>query len=257
MMRALILGLSLALTALPALAGQTVTLKTDAWSADAVVTLGDIFEGAGAASKVAVAQRTGSLVVLDAGAVQGLARRAGLDWANSDGLRRIVVKGGDTGLAASGQASSSQAQTGSGQGNVEILTYARSLSTGDILQPEDLVWGKVAAAPSDSPRDADAVIGQAARRPLRQGAAVSQRDVSAPQVIRTGDTVTVTYLGGGISLAMEGKALGAAAIGDTLMVLNPSSKKTLQATASGPGQAVIGPQADLMRTPGRSQIALR
>jgi flagella basal body P-ring formation protein FlgA len=257
MMRALILGLTLAFSALPALAGQTVTLKAAPWSADGVVTLGDIFDGAGPAARVAVGQRTGSLVILDAAAVQGAARRAGLDWANTDGLRRIVIKGGD--LAPTGQATSAAAQAGaeSPRGNVEILTYAHSLSTGEILQPEDLVWAKAAAAPADSPRDADQIIGKAARRPLREGAPVSQRDVSAPQVIKTGDTVTVTYSGGGISLAMEGKALSAAAIGDTLMVLNTSSKKTLQATASGPGQALIGPEADQMRGASRSQIALR
>lgn len=250
-MRALILTASLALCALssPALAGQAVTLKTDAWDDDGRVTLGEIFDGAGAAGGVVVAQRTGTLVVLDAGAVQGAARRAGLDWANAEGLRRIVVKGGDAGPAGSAQAAA--------KGNVEILTYARSLSTGDILQPEDLIWAKAASAPGDSPRDADAVIGQAARRPLRQGAAVSLRDVAQPQVIKAGDTVTVTYMGGGITLAMEGKAMGSAAAGETLMVLNTSSKKTLQAVAAGPGQAVIGPQADQMRSPGRAQIALR
>lgn len=257
-MRALILGLGLALCALPALAGQTVTLKAVPWNATGVVTLGDIFDGAGPASGVAVGQRTGSLVILDAAAVQGAARRAGLDWANTDGLRRIVIKGGD--LGPTGQGATAQASGGQpvqARGNVDILTYAHSLSTGEILQPEDLVWAKAAAAPADSPRDADQIIGKAARRPLREGAPASQRDVSAPQVIKAGDTVTVTYSGGGISLSMEGKALSSAAIGDTLMVLNTNSKKTLQATASGPGQALIGPQADQMRGASRSQIALR
>jgi len=259
-MRALILGLSLALSALPALAGQTVTLKATPWSADAVVTLGDIFDDAGPAGRVAVGQRTGSLLILDAATVQSAARRAGLDWTNSAGLRRIVIKGGD--IAPVGQAVAASARSAgdapaTARGNVEILTYAHSLSTGDILQPEDLVWAKVAAAPADSPRDADQIIGKAARRPLREGAPASQRDVSAPQVIKTGDTVTVTYSGGGITLAMEGKALANAAIGDTVMVLNTSSKKTLQATASGPGQALIGPDANQMRGASRSQIALR
>ncbi len=241
----LILGLALTLAAAPALAGQSVTLRPDTTDADGVVTLGDVFEGAGAASGVAIAQRTGAMVVLDANAVQAAARRAGLDWANATGLRRIVVKaGGDT-------------AAGPARGNVEVLTYARSLSTGEMVQPEDLVWAKVAAAPADAPRDADAVIGQAARRPLRQGAAVSARDVSAPQVIKTGDVVTVAFEADGISLSIQGKALANGAIGDTLLVQNPTSKKTLQAVVTGPGQASIGPAADQARALGRSQIALR
>lgn len=244
-MRALILGLALTLAGAPALAGQSVNLRPDTTDADGVVTLGDLFEGAGAAASVAVAQRTGAIVVLDANAVQGAARRAGLDWTNATGLRRIVVKAG--GDSAAGPA----------RGNVEVLTYARSLSAGETVQPEDLIWAKAAAAPADAPRDADAVIGQAARRPLREGAAVSLRDVAQPQVIKAGDLVTVTFEADGISLSIQGKALAGGAVGEPLLVLNPSSKKTLQAVVTGPGLAAIGPGADQIRAAGRSQIALR
>lgn len=245
--RSLILGLVLSLAAAPAIAGQSVKLRPDTVDADGVVTLGDVFEGAGSAANVAIAQRTGTIVVLDANAVQAAARRAGLDWANATGLRRIVVKGGADAASAAGPA----------RGNVEVLTYARSLSTGEMVQPEDLVWAKVAAAPADAPRDADAVIGQAARRPLREGAAVSLRDVAQPQVIKTGDVVTVTFEADGISLSIQGKALANGAIGEPLLVQNPTSKKTLQAVVTGPGLAAIGPGADQMRAAGRSQIALR
>jgi hypothetical protein len=87
----------------------------------------------------------------------GFARRAGLDWSNPNGVRRIVVRGGADGAA------------GPARGNVEVLTYARSLAAGEIVQPEDLVWVKVAAGPADAPNDADALIGMAAKRPLRAG----------------------------------------------------------------------------------------
>lgn len=246
-MRTLILAAVLALAAAPALAGQAVTLKSDTLDADGLITLADLFDGAGAAGKVAVATRSGGSAVLDAGAVQLAARRAGLDWANAEGIRRIVVRAGSDGGASAPVA----------RGNVEILTYARSLSAGEMVQPQDVVWAKAAAAPSDAPRDADAVIGMAAKRPLRAGAAVSNRDVSAPQVIKTGDAVTVIYEAGGVSLALEGKAMGAGGIGDTIAVQNTASKKIIQATASGPGQAVVGPAADQLKSLGRAQYAQR
>lgn len=246
-MRTLILAAVLALAAAPALAGQAVTLKSDTLDADGLITLADLFDGAGAAGKVAVATRSGSSAVLDAGAVQLAARRAGLDWANAEGIRRIVVRAGSDGGASAPVT----------RGNVEILTYARSLSAGEMVQPQDVVWAKAAAAPSDAPRDADAVIGMAAKRPLRAGAAVSNRDVSAPQVIKTGDAVTVIYEAGGVSLALEGKAMGAGGIGDTIAVQNTASKKIIQATASGPGQAVVGPAAGQLKSLGRAQHAQR
>lgn len=234
------------LIASPALAGQAVTLKAAPVDTDGLITLSDLFDGAGAAGKTPVAAKPGASAILDAAAVQGIARRAGLDWANAEGFRKIVVGSG-----------ASAASPAAARANVEVLTYARSLSAGEIVQPQDLVWGKAAAAPNDAPSDAEAIIGLAARRPLRAGAAVSARDVAAPQVIKSGDLVTVAYEDGGISLVLQGKAMAAAGLGESLPVMNTSSKKIIQAVASGPGQALVGPAADQMRTLPRTQYALR
>ena len=247
MMKRLLIAAAAALIAAPALAATPVTLKADPTDSDGMITLGDLFDGAGAAGKVPVAAKPGASAVLDAAAVQGAARRAGLEWANAEGFRRIVVRGAPTAGPAAGAA----------RANVEVLTYARSLPAGEIVQPQDLVWAKVAAAPSDAPGDADAVIGLAARRPLRAGAAVSARDVSAPQVIKAGEMITVTYDNDGISLALQAKAMAGAALGDSFAVQNTASKKVISAVASGPGQALVGPAADQMRALPRAQYALR
>lgn len=220
--------------ATPALAGQTVSLRSDTTDADGKITLGELFDGAGAASDVVVAARVGPTAVLDAGAVQIAARRAGLDWSNSSGVRRIIVRQGS---------GSGPALAGAPRGNVEVLAYARSLAAGEMVQPEDLVWIKVAAAPSDAPNDADAVIGMTAKRPLRQGAAASLRDVSTPQVIKAGDIVAVTYDDGGVALTLQGKAMSAGAIGESLMVQNTASKKIIETVVTGPGSTAVGPQA--------------
>lgn len=243
-MKTLAISLALLALATPALAGP-VTLKSDTVDADGVVTLGELFEGAGAAAKVPVATRATSTVILDAYAVQAAARRAGLDWANAEGVRRIVVR-------AAGEGSVAGAATP--RGNVDVLTYARNLAAGEMVQPTDLVWGKAAAAPADAPRDADAVIGLITKRPLREGAAVSARDVAAAQVVKQNEAVTITWDADGVSLAMQGKAMTGGAVGDTITVQNVSSKKILQAVVSGPGQAAVGPGADQLKS---TRYALR
>jgi len=231
-MKAFVPALAALLIATPALAGQAVSLRSDTTDADGRITLGELFDGAGAASEVVVATRVGPSAVLDAGAVQIAARRAGLDWANSNGVRRIIVRqGSDSGLA------------GASRGNVEVLAYARSLATGEMVQPEDLVWIKVAASPSDAPRDADDLIGMTVKRPLRQGAAASLRDVSTPQVIKAGDIVAVTYEDDGVALTLQGKAMAAGAVGESLMVQNTASKKIIETVVTGPGSTAVGPQA--------------
>ncbi len=247
-MRALALAAVAALTfAAPAFAGP-VTLRADVSDADGRVTFGDLFEGAGGASGILIANRAGPSVVLDAQAVQAMARRAGLQWDNPQGFRRIVVRGG-SGPASAGPVAA--------RGNVDVLTYARSLSAGEIVQPTDLVWAKAASAPADAPRDADQVIGLAARRPLREGSVVSGRDVSAPQVIRAGETVNVTWSDGYVTLTMQGKAMKAAATGDSFTLQNPTSKKIIEAIATGPGEAAAGPQAQALKAAAANQFAAR
>jgi flagella basal body P-ring formation protein FlgA len=244
-MKALAVSIAALLIATPALAGQAVSLKSDTTDSDGRVTFGELFDGAGAASDMVVAMRVGPTAVLDAAQVQAAARRAGLDWSNPNGLRRIIVRAGSgTGAGPAGAA----------RGNVEVLAYARSLATGDIVQPEDLVWIKAAAMPSDAPGDADAVIGMTAKRPLRQGAAASLRDVSTPQVIKAGDIVAVTYEDDGVSLSLQGKAMAAAAVGESLMVQNTASKKIIETVVTGPGSTAVGPQAMRLKA---SRNALR
>jgi flagella basal body P-ring formation protein FlgA len=235
-----LLALSLTIFALSfstlAFAGE-VTLRPDLGVTNGRLTLGDVFEGAGSASAVVVANGApGSNLVLDAGRLQMVARANGLDWSNPQGLRRVIARA-DAGGA-------SVAATG----NRSVLMYARSLAAGEIVQPEDLIWGKAAGAPSDAPRDADAVIGKAAKRPLREGAAAAMRDVSAPQVIKSGDIIAVAFESGGIRLVLQARAMGAAAAGEPLNVMNPSSRKVIQVVALGPGEAAVGPAAEMAKS---------
>jgi flagella basal body P-ring formation protein FlgA len=246
-MRSLLILAAAVFIAGPALAGQPVTLKADTVDMDGMVTLGDLFEGAGAAGHTPVAAKPGAGIVLDALAVQAIARRSGLDWANAEGIRKIVVRGGGA----------TTASASAPRGNVDVLTYARNLAAGEIVQPADVIWGKAAAAPADTPSDPDMVIGMAAKRALRAGASVSARDVGAAQVVKPGDIVTVLYEADGISLSLQGKAMGAAGVGETLAVQNTSSKKIIQAMVTGPGQAVVGPAADQMKTVRSTRYAAR
>lgn len=233
----LILAAGLVLSgAAQALAGQAVTLKAEVVNADGLVTLGDLFHGAGSAAGVPVARKPGLTVVLDAGAVQQTARRAGLDWANAEGLRRIVVR--------TAAAPSTAGQAVAPRGNVEVLTYARSLAAGEVVQPQDLIWAKAAAAPADAAADASQLIGLEARRPLRAGSVASARDVSAPQVIASGDLITLTYEHGGVTLSLQARARGRAALGETFAAENLTSRRVVQAVATGPGQGAVGPAAD-------------
>ncbi len=238
-----------------------VALRADPVASAEGVTLGDLFEGAGSSGGrvVAPSPRAGASTVLDAGRVQAVALAAGLEWDNAAGVRRVIVRAPGSAAAASSPASASVIGPGRAAA-AEVLVWARNINTGEVVGAEDLTWGR-AVAPADAVSDPDAVIGLAARRPLRAGMAATARDASAPMVIRRGETVQVSWRGGGIALTLQGQAQSAAAAGEPLRVLNLQSRRTVDVVATGPGQAVAGPEAERLRSqrllPTSARVALR
>ncbi|WP_295195652.1 flagella basal body P-ring formation protein FlgA [uncultured Brevundimonas sp.] len=193
LIRSLLLAAAVSAFAGAALANPVV-LRANPVDDDGRVTLGDIFEGAGAAANVAVAERVGPSVVLDAGQLQAQARQAGLDWSNPNGLRRVAVR--------------------RSAGPVQTVTEA-------------------------TPADAALAVQPTARAAYRPGA--------APQVIARNDMVRVTYQVGGVNLAVMGKAMRSAGLGEPVAIMNTASNRVIDAVASGPGQAIAGPGADMAR----------
>ena len=183
----------------------------------------------------------------------------GLTWANETGLRNIIIRSGapaPSGAAASASAAATDVRP---QGE-EVLTYAHSLDAGEIVQAEDLVFATVPRAPPGAAENAEDLIGKAAKHAIRTGAVATKHDVSAPMVIKQGDMVSVSFDQGGVHLDLQAKAKTSAAIGETVSVQNLTSTKVFQAVASGPGQAVVGPQAQALRTTAitdPSRLALR
>lgn len=229
-----------------------------------MITLGDLFDGVeGPAASVAVAPAPppGGETVLDAGRVQLIAHGAGVDWANRSGQRRILVWTAEEDAAAPVAVQQPAAKAGkpakTAHGRVaptpvrepQILVYARNLATGDLVSASDLVWSDAGPLPValDAPSDPAQAIGKVLRRPVRAGASVNGADLAQARVIRRDDLVSVDYQADGVSLTLEGKSLSDACVGDTLQVLNPQSKKIIEAVASGPDRAVVGPAAEALK----------
>ena len=195
------------------------------------------------------------------GGVQQAAQGAGGDWAMRTGQRRILVWAAEEETAAPVAATKpavradKPAKTAHGRVTAppvrepQILVYARNLATGDLVSASDLVWSDAGALPValDAPSDPAQAIGKVLRRPVRAGASVNGADLAQARVIRRDDLVSVDYQADGVSLTLEGKALSDACVGDTLQVLNPQSKKIIEAVASGPDRAVVGPTAEALK----------
>jgi flagella basal body P-ring formation protein FlgA len=81
-------------------------------------------------------------------------------------------------------------------------------------------------------------------RGVRAHQSAQRRDMAEPTIIQKGDLVQVSYRDQGMVVSIQGRAMSAAAAGQTFPVLNTGSKRTLDAVAVAPGQAAIGPGLD-------------
>ncbi len=237
-----------------ALAAEPVELQPAPVSHGASVTLGDLFAGAdGAAAGVVVAhvQAIGLQTVLSADTVQARARAAGLDWSNARGLHQIIVESAPDAESRRQTASASRrrvAQVHAAHAHAsQTLVYARSLMSGEIVGASDLEWSDDAVAAADSPGDPSAVIGKAARWALRAGAPVETRELNSPKVVHRNEAVDVAFEDDGVDLVLQAKAMSDAAVGESIEVMNTQSRKLIEAVVSGPGRAVVGPEADELK----------
>ncbi|MDC7677334.1 flagellar basal body P-ring formation chaperone FlgA [Asticcacaulis machinosus] len=245
-MRKLLLYLAFAAAPTLAMADNMLVLKAAPSDSDGRITLGDVFDYADGASDVVLGVRSGATAVLDAAQVQAIARQNGYYWTNPKGLRRIIVAQGADSSAPAPQVVRSAAKAPAGK-MAEALTFTRSLNTGDVVQPSDIAYQPVQAhlaGANVSPQD---IIGKSARYPLREGAVVRAGDLSNPVVVKKSQSVKVVWTVGGINLSMTGLAQKDGAAGDVIQVLNPTSKKTVDAVITGPGTAAAGPAALQMR----------
>lgn len=82
--------------------------------------------------------------------------------------------------------------------------------------------------------DPRAVIGQRARSFIDRGDMVLARDVEPLPLVKRGDFVTVYRRQAGLLVRTVGKALGGGSYGDTISVKNEGSKRSYEATITGP-----------------------
>ncbi len=83
------------------------------------------------------------------------------------------------------------------------------------------------------------VVNQAARRALRSGQTLRAADLMKPQIVSRDDGVTIIFKTKSITLTLRGKAMGNGAEGEMISVLNPTSKRIVQATITAPGVVTV------------------
>lgn len=122
---------------------------------------------------------------------------------------------------------------------VDAVGVNRPIERGAVLQASDLTVLRRPKAQAGGLAEMAATVGMAARRQLRPGQPISIADLMKPTIVQRNDTVTLVYSAPGLTLTLRGQAQDTGALGDTISVINPQTKRVVQGTISGPGRVTV------------------
>ena len=83
------------------------------------------------------------------------------------------------------------------------------------------------------------VAGKVARRSIAAGTPLRAEWLEPAKVVTRGDTVQVEIVNGAAHLKLDGVAASSGAVGDTILVLNPDSKRQFRARVLSPGKVLV------------------
>lgn len=124
-----------------------------------------------------------------------------------------------------------------------VPVLARAMNRGDIISERDIEWLELRTdlARRDIIVNADDIIGQEPRYPLRAGAPLRASELRRPVLVERNALVTVALRTPYMSLTTQAKALDAGGKGDIIRISNLKSKRTVEGVIEGPGLVSVSP----------------
>lgn len=123
--------------------------------------------------------------------------------------------------------------------SAETLIATRLIRAQEVIGPGDVILaeGDVPGALTD-PATA---VGREARVALYPGRPVMRGQTAAPALVQRNQIVTLVYVRGGLTLTAEARALGRAAAGEAIRVMNLSSRMSVTGTVAPDGSVRVNP----------------
>lgn len=115
---------------------------------------------------------------------------------------------------------------------VDVPVLAGTMRNGHVIKARDITFQKERAKRlnHDVILNPENLIGMTPRRMVIEGQAIKVSEVEAPQIVRRGQNVTITFKSGAMVLTAMGKALENGSKGDLIRVVNANTSRTVAAT---------------------------
>lgn len=121
--------------------------------------------------------------------------------------------------------------------NADIVAK-RTIRAQAILTEDDLAIR--AGASSNAETELLEFVGMETREVLYAGRPISRSQLGEPAIVQRNEIVQMIYLTGSVQIVTEGRALGRAALGETIRVMNLGSRTTVSAKVEGPARVRVG-----------------
>lgn len=121
----------------------------------------------------------------------------------------------------------------------DAVIMTRSLPARATVGPADITT--VAADIPGAATTADQVVGQVLRVAVQAGRPLRADDLTEPEIVARNQLIKLHYAQGGMTIAAEGRALDAGAIGQMVRVMNLSSRGTVQGVVLPDGSVRVAP----------------
>lgn len=124
---------------------------------------------------------------------------------------------------------------------VSVPVLSHRLRHGEIIEARHLSYVEMLHRDISANMvvEKDEIIGMTPRRALNSEQVILSSDITAPILVKRNDIINITFKKGPIQLSTKGRAVSEGAKGDIVQIMNPSSKKIIEAIVTGPQQAVV------------------
>jgi flagellar basal body P-ring formation protein FlgA len=120
----------------------------------------------------------------------------------------------------------------------ESVVATRTLRPQTLIQPHDVTI--VDADLTGALRDPALAHGLETRVAIYAGKPVRAEDLGAPTLVARNQIVALIYVAGSLAISAEGRALSSGAAGDTVRVMNLTSRSTVNGRIGPDGAVYVG-----------------
>jgi flagella basal body P-ring formation protein FlgA len=115
---------------------------------------------------------------------------------------------------------------------------ARQLDPNTILSADDLTLERIPFV-GRQPVEVGSLVGRKLRTSLAKGTPVYMEQTAPVELVRAGSTVVLVVRDGPVALTADVVARNSGALGDTVAVYNPQTKKALTGVVTGPNRVEL------------------